>query len=298
MQQLDIFADSMPVQRANDLIAALLRFDRGASRQALHRLRAADPHHAGLDRFQLLCDFLDHWGERYLDADGIRTSPDISAAEHLIRVQVTPAAEVMGVAGRDLVRDCWDTLAKASELAGITHANPDCFAAELYLRARRFPDVVRVAMQVPGIHMRAVAQRWLGLGYFGCGETDLARDAVMRYAWLAPQQFEALVDEVGNAALARDWSDFQAVLGELDASWFPAWCAHENKAGSAVLDNLPVGEGCSAYRLVCGLAIRERGGLGSALYEERARLKRLDEHFFAFYMQRRSAAKCPRKLGS
>lgn len=306
MQQLDIFADSIPVQRANDLTAALLRFDRGASRQALHRLRAADPHHAGLARFQLLCDFLDYWGERYLDADGIRTlpdvspdvPPDISSDEHLIRVQITPAAEVMGVAGMGLVRECWGTLAKASELAGITQANPDCFAAELYLRARHFPDVVRVAMQVPGINMRAVAQRWLGLGYFGCGETDLARDAVMRYAWLAPQQFDALVDEAGNAALARDWSDFQAVLGELDASWFPAWCAHENKAGSAVLDNLPAGDRCSAYRLVCGLAIRERGGLGSALYEDRARLRRLDEHFFAFYMQRRSAAKSTRKLGS
>lgn len=288
MQQLDIFADSIPVQRANDLIAALLGFDRGASRQALHRLSAAAPNHAGLARFQLLCDFLDHWGERYLDADRICTPPDISADEHLIRVQITPASEVMGIAGMGLVRNCWGILAKASERAGITPADPDYFAAELYLRARLFPDAVRMAMQVPGADMRAVAQRWLGLGYFGCGETDRARGAVMRYAWLDPQQFDALVDETGDAALARDWSAFQAVLGELDASWFPAWCAHENKAGSSSLDNLPVGEGCSAYRLVCGLAIQERGGLGSALYEERARLKRLDEQFFAFYMQSRS----------
>lgn len=300
MQQLDIFADSIPVQRANDLIAALLGFDRGASRRALHRLRDTDGSHAGLIRFQLLCDFLDHWGERYLDTDGIHIPPDIStdisADEHLLRVQITPAAEVMGIAGRGLVRDCWGILAKASERAGITSANPDCFAAELYLRTRLFPDAVRMAMQIPGADMRAVAQRWLSLGYFGCGETGRARGAVMRYAWLAPQQFDTLVDETGDTALARDWSDFQAVLGELDASWFPAWCAHENKAGSSVLDNLPDGEGCSAYRLVCGLAIRERGGLGSALYEDRARLKQLDEHFFAFYMQRRSAAKSPRKL--
>jgi len=297
MQQLDIFADSIPVQRANDLIAALLGFDRGASRRALHRLRAADPNQAGLARFQLLCDFLDYWGERYLDADGTHVPPDIFADEYLIRGQITQAAEVMGIAGRGLVHDCWGILAKASERAGITHANPNCFAAELYLRARHFPDAVRVAMRVPGTDMRAVVQRWLCLGYFGCGEIEWARSAMMRYAWLAPQQFDALVDETGDAALARDWNDFQAVLGELDASWFPAWCAHENKAVSSVLDNLPDGEGCSAYRLVCGLAIRERGGLGSALYEDRARLKQLDEHFFAFYMQRRSAAKSPRKLG-
>jgi hypothetical protein len=36
------------------------------------------------------------------------------------------------------------------------------------------------------------------------------------------------------------------------------------------------------------LAIRERGGLCPAVYKDRARLKRLDESFFAFYMQRRS----------
>lgn len=36
MQPLDIFADSEPVQRVNDLIAALARFDDIASRQAMH----------------------------------------------------------------------------------------------------------------------------------------------------------------------------------------------------------------------------------------------------------------------
>lgn len=61
MKQLDIFADSAPVQRANDLIAALANFDRTASRQALRHLAVADPHHAGLPRYQLLCDFVDHW---------------------------------------------------------------------------------------------------------------------------------------------------------------------------------------------------------------------------------------------
>ena len=103
-------------------------------------------------------------------------------------------------------------------------------------------------------------------------------------------------NEIRNRAheFSKHWKN-ETPLGELDASWFPAWCAHENKAGSSVLDNLPDGEGCSAYRLVCGLAIRERGGLSSALYEDRARLKRLNKQFFAFYMQSRSATKSPRK---
>ena len=91
-----------------------------------------------------------------------------------------------------------------------------------------------------------------------------------------------------DAALARDWRNFQADLGDLDATWFPAWCAHEKKAGAATLDNLPPGDGPLAYRLVAGLVKRERGGLCAAIYEDRARLKRLDDGFFSFYMKHRS----------
>lgn len=288
MQQLDIFADSVPVQRANDLVAALANFDRSASRQALRHLTAADPLHTKLPQYRVLCDFVDHWAGSCNDPDWLRTPAAITAEEQLIREQIIPAAMVMGNAGDDLVRKCWGILAKASEKAGIAPEHCDCFAAELYLRAQQFPDVVRIAQKVPGAEMRAAAQRWLGLGYYGCGETERARRAVLRYAWLAPQRFDAFVGETGDTQLARDWSDFQADLGDLDATWFPAWCAHEKKAGVSILDNLPTSDGGMAYRLVMNLTIRERGGLCSAVYEERARLKQLDESFFAFYMQHRS----------
>lgn len=290
MQQLDIFADSIPVQRANDLIAALSNFDRTASRQALRHLAVADPHHAGLPRYQLLCDFVDHWVDSCNGPGWSCTLAAIAAEEQLIREQIIPAAIVMGNAGVDLARKCWGILAKASERAGIAPEHCDYFAAELYLRAQQFPDAVRIAKEVPGAEMRVAAQRWLGLGYYGRGETEQARRAVLRYAWLAPQRFDAFVDEIGDTQLARDWSDFQADLGDLDATWFPAWCAHEKKAGVSILDNLPASDGGMAYRLVVGLAIRERGGISGAVCEDRARLKRLNESFFAFYMQRRSGA--------
>lgn len=288
MQQLDIFADSVPVQRANDLIAALANFDRAASRQALHRLAEADPQHAGLAQYQVLCDFIEHWAGSCNDPGWPCTPTAITAEEQLIREQIIPAAIVMGNAGVDLVRKCWGILAKASEKAGIAPEHCDCFAAELYLRAQQFPDVVRIAKKIPSAEMRAAVQRWLGLGYYGCGETEQARRAVLRYAWLAPQRFDTFVDETGDTQLSRDWSDFQDDLGELDATWFPAWCAHEKKAGVYMLDDLPTSDGSMAYRLVAGLAIRERGGISSAVCEDRARLKRLDESFFAFYMKHRS----------
>jgi hypothetical protein len=287
MHQLDIFADSAPVQRANDLSAALTNFDRAASRQAMQLLVAADHNHAGIPQFRVLCDFVDHWVESRNDPDWPRTPLAVAAEEKLIRENIIPAATVIGNAGVDLVRNCWGILAKASEGAGVTPDHSDFFAAELYLRAQQFHDVVRTAKRIPGAEMRAVALRWMGLGYYGCGEPEQARSAVLRYAWLAPQRFDAFVEEIRDMELDRDWSDFQADLGDLDATWFPVWCAHEKKAGTSILDNLPATDGGMAYRLVTGLAIRERSGLCPAVYEDRARLKRLNESFFAFYMKRR-----------
>lgn len=288
MQQLDIFADSLPVQRANELIAALLRFDGAASRQALQSLALADPANAGLPQFQVLCYFVDNWPTDCDAPDWPRTLTGVADTAQLIREQIIPAAAMMGNAGMSLVRSCWSDLARASEAIGIGANHADCFAAELYLRARRPHDAVRTAQGIPGAEMRAVVQRWLGLGHCRCGEPEPARNAVLRYAWLAPQGFSPFVEEMSDAALTRDWRNFQADLGDLDATWFPAWCAHEKKAGTTMLDNLPSGDGPLAYRLVAGLAIRERDGLCAAVYEDRARLKRLSESFFDFYMKHRS----------
>lgn len=152
MQQLDIFADSAPVQRANDLIAALASFDRTASQQALHLLKAADPQHAGLAQYQLLCDFVDGWADNCDGPDWSPAPASIAAEEQLIREQIIPAAMVMGNAGDDLVRKCWGILAKASEKAGIAPEHRDSFAAELYLRAQQFPDVVRIVQRVHSMH--------------------------------------------------------------------------------------------------------------------------------------------------
>lgn len=287
MQQLDIFSDSIPVQRANALIAALADFDCAAARQALSQLAEVAPNHTELPQYRQLCDFVGHWGEVRNKPDWTGTPETIAAEEQLIREQIIPAAIVMGSAGGFLVRKCWIGLAQASEEIGIPPEHRDCFAAELYLRSQRFADAVRTAQSAPGGAMRAAVQRWLGLGFYGCGETAQAESAVLRYAWLAPQRFNFFVAETGDAKLARDWLAFQADLGDLDATWFPAWCAHEGKAGLSILDNVPASDGGMAYRLVTGLLIRERSGLGSDLFQDRASLQRLNESFFDFYMRRR-----------
>jgi hypothetical protein len=78
MQQLDIFLDSEPVQRANDLIEALSLFDCSASKRSLNHLKIADPNHADLPQFQVLCDFLDQ---------GLKSSNQLEAVRHLAQSQ-------------------------------------------------------------------------------------------------------------------------------------------------------------------------------------------------------------------
>ena len=223
MQQLDIFADTLPVQHANALIAALARFDRAACWPALEALSAVDPGHSGLARLRVLCEFVTNWPAAGDEHEAADTVAAIADAERMISERIVPAAAAMGRAGEVLLRRCWSDLARRSEAAGA-----------------------------------------------------------------GPQRFDTLVEEIGDPELARNWRSFQADLDELDATWFPAWCANEKKGGAAIVDNVPIGDGPQAYRLIVGLSRREHGGLCPAVYEDRKRLKQLDEGFFTYYMRHRS----------
>lgn len=282
MQQLDIFADSEPVQRANDLIGALAHLDRIAARQAMRDLVAVDQHNAVLPRFQVLCDFVEHWDER-CDQHDLEA---IVAEEQLIREHIVPASVVMGSAGGKLIHKCWGLLAKKSESAGVPFGNQNCFAAELYLRAQQFDDAVRTVKEMTDGQLFAEVQRWLALGYAGCGKAEQAREPVLRFAWLSPERFDDLVDEMRNVELLQDWDSFQFDLDELDATWFPAWCALGKNFGIAIVDNFPASDGSRAYQLVMSLVSGERSGVHCK--DERARLKKLNESFFAFYLARQA----------
>lgn len=287
MQQLDIFADSEPVRRTNVLIEALARFDPAAAQTALQELSVVDPRNEDLSGFQLLCNFVKGWPSDPEAQTWPRTLPDVSALEELLRKHITPVTGLLGERSRAFLRKCWRDLAQAAEACGITPEHRNCYAAELYLRAEAFPDVLRTARNIPGADGRVAVQRWLSLAHCRSGEREAARNAALRYAWLAAQDFSDLLVELRDSSLDKDWRDFQSDLGDLDATWFPAWCASEHKCDASLLENLPEIDGARAYRLVVGLAIRERGGLSAAVFEDRARLKRLNEDFFAFYLLQR-----------
>ena len=99
MQQLDIFADSLPVQHANVLIAALARFDRTACRQALEALADVAPDQAGLARLRVLCEFVMDWPAAGDDRETPDSATAVADAERLISERIVPATEAMGRAG-------------------------------------------------------------------------------------------------------------------------------------------------------------------------------------------------------
>lgn len=230
MQQLDIFADSESVQRTNDLIAALACFDYSTSRQAIHALVAADPCHEALDKFQVLSDFIEHWVEYIAESDYSDIAATIVAEEKLICEQIMPVAIVMGQKREVLVRTCWESLAKLSEQAGIDPKQTPCFAAELYLRAGKFHDVVRTAKVIPCADMRSAVQRWLALGYAGCGKTEHARSATLRFAWLSPQKFDAFVQNLNLASNGRPLLSFFAHYPAINSAQTPVF-ARASKSG-------------------------------------------------------------------
>ena len=121
-----------------------------ASRQAMRELVAADPDHEALDKFQVLCDFLEHWIEYITKPDCPAIATAIATEEILIREQIIPASIVMGVKGDLLIRKCWESLARLSEQAGIEPRQTHCFATELYLRTGQFQEVVRTAKTKAG----------------------------------------------------------------------------------------------------------------------------------------------------
>ena len=210
MQQLDIFSDSLPVQHANALIAALVRFDRAACRPALQTLADVAPDHAGLAQLRLLCEFVTNWPAAGDDPGTPDSVAAVADAERLISERIVPAAEAMGRAATVLLRRCWSDLARRSEAAGVGPQHPDSFAAELHLRAGQPRDAVRTARDLPGADRRAAVQRWLALGNYRCGEKEAGLTSALRYAWLAPQCFNALVEEMADRELARNWRSFEA----------------------------------------------------------------------------------------
>lgn len=280
MEQLDIFLDTRATQLANAVSAALLAMDAESGRRGLAELRAEDPGYSDIPALETLCRFI---GSPWQEAPVVEVVA-------LLMDEIVPAAVVLGTRADRFLQPLWRDLARPAALLPFDPACPEIHGAALFLRAADYPGADEAASRVPDGENRPAVLRWLCLARHRLGGLDRALPMVLRFAWLAPDRLAALVGELGDPMLARAWCGFQAVLGDADATWFPAWFLHEHPAAvrsaGATPQQVP---GALAHDVLLRLLELEKRGHSPALVSLRAELKALGETFFGFYMARRGA---------
>ncbi|MDP2825336.1 MAG: hypothetical protein Q8O52_21970 [Sulfuritalea sp.] len=283
MQQIDIFNDTQATSLANDVVAALADHDDERAAQSIAALRREEPDYRDLAAFDTLQAFLEHRGKDSALADVVA----IAARVRRIDEFVQPAAAVLGNRADDFLRPIWRRLAATTH--AFDGAFPEAHRAALLLRAGDREAAETAAREIAGGQRLAVVQRWLCLARHPRFGLDGVLAPLFRFAWLAPSRLEEIVAELDDPLLTKAWREFLGVFGDLDASWFPAWYLAEHRAASfideAIPDEIPAAAACR--RLVRILAL-EKQGHSPALVAQRAKLKALDETFFAWYMARRS----------
>ena len=114
--------------------------------------------------------------------------------------------------------------------------------------------------------------------------------------FLAPKRLPALLSEVADLQIRREWVDFKSEFDWLDAegettgAWFPVWQLLEHsdmKIASDAAPSLAV-RPLQAFDLLSRLITLEKRGLSPALVSLRSQLRDLDQNLFAVYMARRS----------
>jgi len=283
MQQLDIFNDTRATSLANDVVAALADHDGERAARVIAVLRREEPGYRTLAALDTLQAFLEDHGKDSAPADVAAMAARVRHIDEF----VLPAAAVLGSRADDFLRPVWRRLAATAH--AFDGAFPEVDRVALLLRAGDHEAAETAAREIAGGQRLAVVQRWLCLACHPRFGLDGALAPLFRFAWLAPLRLEGIVAELDDTLLTKAWREFLGVLGNLDASWFPAWYLAEHPATPFIVeanpDEIPAAVACR--RLMCILAL-EKQGHSPALVTQRAKLKALDDTFFAWYMARRS----------
>jgi hypothetical protein len=283
MRQLDLFNDTAPVQKANQVVEALLRRDWSALPGTLAELTKVDAEHHFVPKFERLCGLIHEW-QHLLGAEEIAYESCCHLREVLNSALTSLADDLMGDVAADWIRPFWGELAEKFERMGGRGKEE---GAEAYLKAQRWSDVLRMANAFSGKEMRPSVQRWLCLGYLALGHRDEATQSLLRFSWLSPDCLECLIQETSFAPWAQCWRGFQRNLGELDNDWFPAWYLHEFRPLEWRFEAFPQTSAARGYQILLGLLRSESRGIDRTLMADRAKLKNLCPEFFAFYLRHR-----------
>lgn len=289
--QLDLFLDSHEVVLANEVVAALLARDAGAARTACAALAQEGPDHPALAALQVLCRALGGWSTPQPRASAIA-----QRARELQQDVVPAASAVLGASAAQFLHPFYRELAEAARAVAYDPRFPGAYRAHLCLQYGDFDAAEAEALGIANWVQNADALHWISLARHRRDGLDAARATVFQLAWRAPARLAALLNELDDRLLQREWNAFEAAcawdgVGERElAGWFPAWYLIEHPGAAEQFRELPLPDipPASAVRLLLRLLALEKQADVRALSAQRARLRELNPELFALYMTRRT----------
>ena len=289
--QLDLFLDSRAVVLANEIASALLARDLPRALSGLSALRAAEPDYPSLHALERLGRFLAAWSRPIAQVQAVAT------ARELLQAEAAPAASIALSGEAPLfLQHLYGELANAASDVPYDPAYPDAYCAALYLRGSDPERSERAALAVPGWRDNPDALAWLTLARYRLQGLSAARPSLFALAWRAPDRIEAIIGELGDTVLDRDWrslqsaSDWTSIPEVQLPAWLPAWCVLEHPALSSEVESAgaALGAPADAARLLTRILPLEKRGSSRALVDLRKRLRDLNREFFDLYMARRT----------
>ena len=225
-RQLDLFLDGGPARHENDLISALAEHDFTASAQALQRLAAARPNHAGLSRFHTLI------------REGRVLHERPQEPEHyleLLNRRVEPAAGVLGRRAAEFLDPFWRRLAELLEGRPFDPDAPECHESYAAGRIGDWSTVAESVERESGWrNTPALVGRRLNAASH-LGEAIVALESLCRLCWDFPGEAPRYLEQ--NTSFGHEYRAFEALDDALRVTDFPAWYALRSRRRLPLLDD-------------------------------------------------------------
>jgi hypothetical protein len=203
--QLDLFLDSREVLIANEAVEALVARDATRAAAKVDELAEEGPNHPALPALQLMTRALASWERPAADSAAI--------ARRVARLQdeVAPAAAaVLGASARLFVHPFLLELAETARGLPYDAAHPQAHRAHLCLLGGDYDDAEEAVRAIADWRDNRDALHWLSVARYRREGLDAAREPVFQLAWRAPTKVPALLAELDDALLLREWNAFEA----------------------------------------------------------------------------------------
>jgi hypothetical protein len=285
--QLDLFLDSRSVVLANEAANALLARDAERSAKCVAELRALAPDHPNLECFEILSHALAEWRQPTSDV------AEISLAIETVEFVLAPAArQALGPASALMLDALFRDLARASHGLPYDPTRARAYEAWLSLRCGDWAEAEAAALSIPRVAEVPDALHWLTVARYRQRGLAAARPTLFALAWYEPQRLAAVVGELADELLERDFRSFECACEWADieanalAAWFPAWYVLEHPGASKDLDDLepPARAPAKAAKLLVRIFELERRADWRALVALREQLRLLSSDLFSLYM--------------